>query len=110
MIRVTATRGRGDRPLDDIVEGILAGSRAALQARAEAELDAVWPDARTADVEIAPRPDIRPGMIVRVRESGRPDLVCLVRSVIVEARRSDATGPLQRTMRLVVEYRVEDLT
>ena len=107
MISVTATRGPGDRPLADIVEGVLAGSREALQARADAELDAVWPDARTADIEIAPRPDIRPGMIIRVRESGQPERVCLVQSVVVEESRSDPNGPLSRVMRLVVEYRVE---
>lgn len=106
MISVTATRGAGDRPLADIVEPVLAGSREALQARADAELDAVWPDARTADIEIAPRPDIRPGMIVRVRESGQPERVCLVQSVVVEERRSDVDGPLQRSMRLIVEYRI----
>lgn len=107
MISVTATRGAGDRPMADIVEGVLAGSREALQARAEAELDAVWPDARTADIEIAPRPDIRPGMIIIVRESGQPERVCLVQSVVVDERRSDPNGPLSRVMRLVVEYRVE---
>ena len=106
-MKVTATRGPGDRSLADITETVLAGSREALQARAEAELDAVWPDARTAAIAIAPRPDIRPGMIVRVRESGRPELVCLVRAVELEERRSDVSGPLQRSMRLVVEYRVE---
>lgn len=105
MITVTAKRGAGDRPMPDITEPILSGSRAALQARAEAELDAVWPDARTADIEIAPRPDIRPGMIIRVRESGQPERVCLVRDVVVEERRDDANGPLQRSMRLIVEYR-----
>lgn len=108
MIRVTATRGRGDRPMPDIVEGILAGSREALQARADAELDNVWPDARTAEIEIAPRPDIRPGMIVRVRESGQPDRICLVRSVSIEERRGDVSGPLSRSMRVLIEYRMED--
>ena len=107
MISVTAIRGAGDRPMPDIVEGVLAGSREALQARADAELDAVWPDARTADIEIAPRPDIRPGMIIKVRESGQPDRVCLVQSVVVEESRGDPNGPLSRVMRLVVEYRVE---
>jgi len=109
MITVTATRGQGDRPMADIVEGVLAGSRDALQARADAELDAVWPDARTADIEIAPRPDIRPGMIIRVRESGQPERVCLVQSVVVEERREDVDGPLSRSMRLIVEYRLEEL-
>lgn len=107
MIEVTATRGAGDRPMADITEPILTGSREALQARADAELDAQWPDARTADIEIAPRPDIRPGMIILVRESGQPERVCLVQSVILEERRGDAAGPLTRVMRLVVEYRVE---
>ena len=106
MITVTATRGAGDRPMADITEPILTGSRAALQARADAELDAVWPDARTADIEIAPRPDIRPGMIIRVRESGQPERICLVQSVVVEERRVDVNGPLQRSMRLIVEYRI----
>lgn len=106
MIKVTAIRGPGDRPMPDIVEGILAGSREALQARAEAELDAVWPDARTADIEIAPRPDIRPGTIILVRESGQPERVCLVQSVTVEESRPDPAGPLQRSMRLIVEYRL----
>lgn len=105
MITVTAKRGAGDRPMPDITEPVLAGSREALQARADAELDAVWPDARTADIEIAPRPDIRPGMIIRVRESGQPERVCLVQSVVVEERRGDVDGPLQRSMRLIVEYR-----
>ena len=107
MSSVTATRGAGDRPMPDITEPVLAGSREALQARADAELDAVWPDARTADIEIAPRPDIRPGMTILVRESGQPERVCLVQSVVVEESRSDPNGPLSRVMRLVVEYRVE---
>ena len=104
-MKVTATRGPGDRPLADIVEGILAGSREALQARADAELDAVWPDARRADIEIAPRPDIRPGMIIRVRESGQPERACLVRAVEMEERGDVAAG-VTRSMRLTVEYRV----
>lgn len=107
MIVVTATRGAGDRPMDAITEPILTGSREALQARADAEIDAQWPDARMADIEIAPRPDIRPGMIIRVRESGQPDRVCLVQSVTVEESRPDPAGPLSRVMRLVIEYRVE---
>ena len=107
MIVVTATRGAGDRPMDAITEPVLTGSREALQARADAELDAQWPDARAADIEIAPRPDIRPGMIIRVRESGQPERVCLVQSVVAEERRGDAGEALSRVMRLVVEYRVE---
>ena len=106
MISVTAKRGAGDRPMPDITEPVLAGSREALQARADAELDAVWPDARTADIEIAPRPDIRPGMIILVRESGQPERGCLVQSVVVEESRGDPNGPLQRSMRLIVEYKI----
>lgn len=105
-MRVTVTRGAGDRPMQDITEAILAGSEAAMRARANAELDAAYPPARTADIEIAPRGDIRPGMIVEVAESGMPTRYALVRRVNIGESRS-GTGALQRSMTITVEYREE---
>ena len=105
-MKVTVTRGAGDRPMPDIVEAILSGSEAAMRARANAELDAAWPPARTADIEIAPRGDIRPGMIVEVAESGMPIRHALVRRVNLSESRS-GTGALQRNMTITVEYREE---
>ena len=106
-MKVTVTRGAGDRPMPDIVEAILSGSEAAMRARANADLDAAWPPARTADIEIAPRGDIRPGMIVEVAESGMPIRHALVRRVNLSESRS-GTGALQRSMTITVEYREEE--
>ena len=105
-MKVTVTRGAGDRPMQEITEAILSGSEAAMRARANAELDAAWPPARTADIEIAPRADIRPGMIVEVAESGMPTRYALVRRVNLSEGRS-GTGALQRGMTITVEYREE---
>lgn len=105
-MKVTVTRGPGDRPMQDITEAILSGSEAAMRARANAELDAAWPPARTAEIEIAPRSDIRPGMIVEIVESGQPKRHALVRRVNISESRS-GTGALQRSMTITVEYREE---
>ena len=105
-MRVTVTRGAGDRPMPDIAEAILSGSEAAMRARANAELDAVWPPARTADIGVAPRGDIRPGMIVELRESGMPIRAALVRRVNISESREGA-GALRRNMTITVEYREE---
>jgi len=106
MISVTVTRGAGDKALPDIVDGLLSGSEAAMRARANAELDNSAPDARLADIEIAPQDGIVPGMIVLVRESGQPERHALVRRVQIDLRRSDVAGTLERKMVLTVEYRV----
>lgn len=103
-MRITETIPPGDRPMDDIVEAVLSGSEAAMRARARAELDEMLPPARVCDLEIAPRSDIRPGMIVEVRESGMPTRYALVRRVNISESRS-GTGALQRNMTITVEYR-----
>lgn len=104
-MRITETIPPGDRPMDDIVEAVLSGSEAAMRARARAELDEMLPPARVCDLEIAPRSDIGPGMIVEVAESGQPLRYALVRSVSVTEARRDTTDGLQREMRITVEYR-----
>ena len=106
MIEVTVRRGAGDRPAEPIVEPILAGSKAALTARAEAEANASLPDARTVDLDIVPTPAIQKGAIVLVHESGAPSRCALVHSIIVEEKRAAVDAPLERGMRLIVEYRV----
>lgn len=106
MIEVTVQRGAGDRPAERIVEPLLAGSLAALTARAEAEADASFPDARTVDIEIVPNPAIKKGMIVAVHESGMAVRYALVHSLIIAERRPTTDAALERSMRLVVEYRI----
>ena len=106
MIEVVVQRGAGDRPAEHIVEPLLAGSKAALTARAEAEANASTLDARTVDLDIVPDPAIEKGMIVLVHESGEPSRCALVHSIIVEEKRAAVDAPLERSMRLIVEYRV----
>mgnify|MGYP000921959321 CR=1 FL=1 len=106
MLEVTVKRGAGTRPAQRIVDGLLTGSRAALLARAEAELAASSPDARTADIEIWPDPSIQKGQIVTVLESGESPRIALVRAIKMEESRSDVHGPLARRMTLTVEYRL----
>ena len=105
-MKVTVTRGPGDRPMPDINEPVLSGSEAAMRARANAELDERLPPARVCDLTVAPRADIAPGMVVAIAESGMPTRYALVRRVNISESRS-GTGALQRGMTITVEYREE---
>lgn len=106
MIEIIVRRGSGDRPAEPIVEPLLAGSKTALIARAEAEANVSSPDARVVDLEIVPDPALKKGIIVLVHESGEPSRYALVHSIIIEEKRAALDAPLERGMRLIVEYRV----
>lgn len=106
MIEVTVKRGTGTRPAARIVEALLTGSRAALLARANAELAIASPDARTAEIEIWPSPGIQKGQIVTILESGCAPRTALVQAVRMQESRASADAPLERKMTLTVEYRV----
>lgn len=106
MIEVTVKQGAGTRPAARIVESLLTGSRAALLARANAELAIASPDARTAEIEIWPAPGIQKGQVVTILESGCVPRTALVQAVRMQESRANTDAPLERKMTLTVEYRV----
>lgn len=105
-MQVTIIRGAGTRPMDVITETVLAGSEAAMRARAESELDACSPDARQVDIEIVPQAGIQVGQIVRVNESGQPTRLALVQRIQMTVGYSDVSGSPEQSMTVTVEYRV----